>query len=125
FFDLSALALPSHPETFLRVPLTCAMEQEETVGAGAVVMFHVERLDALGSGREDLGVVRLGLRVGVLEVAEDGEVDIPIEVAELWHFDMRHEIARPFDTVENRRDDDHRSGRVRNAIEIEPRQASR
>src|SRR6185312_1797395 len=39
FLDLAPLALPSHPETFLLVPLTRAMEQEEAIDTTIVDMF--------------------------------------------------------------------------------------
>ena len=58
FLDLSALALPSHPQAFLLVPLTRTMEQEEAIRA---VRRHISRLSAaiaVGSRRKDLCVLR-------------------------------------------------------------------
>jgi hypothetical protein len=52
-------------------------------------------------------------------------VDVGIQIAERLHFEMLHQFPRPFDAVENRGDDDHGAGRLRNAWEIEPRKASR
>ena len=59
--DLAALALPSHPEAFLLVPLARAMEQEEAIRA-AVAMFGVQRGDAVGRRRENLRVARQHFR---------------------------------------------------------------
>ena len=47
-------------------------------------------------------------------------MDVRIEVAERLHFEVRHQILRALDAVENRRDDHHRARRFRNADEIEP-----
>src|SRR5204862_2477774 len=72
-FDLSALALPPHPQAFLLVPLTRAMEQEEPVWT-AVAVPRVERADGLGRGGENLIVVRQRFRIRIPEIAQDGEV---------------------------------------------------
>ena len=109
FLDLPALAFPAHPEAFVRVPLTRSVEQEEAVGT-AVGMFCVERLDAFCSRVEDLCVDGQVLRLGVLEVTENGEMDVRVEVAERMHFDVRDQSPRALDAVQDRRDDDHRPG---------------
>ena len=69
FLDLSALALPSHPQPFLLVPLTRTMEQEEAIRAIRIGIFPIERGDRVGSRREDLCVLRHRFRARVLEVA--------------------------------------------------------
>ena len=46
-------------------------------------------------------------------------MDVGVEVAERLHFDVRCQLPRPPDAVENRRDDDHRARRLRNVDEIE------
>ena len=56
-FDFAALPLPSHPEAFLLVPLTRAMEQEKPVRT-AVAMPGVELPDGVGRGGENLFIER-------------------------------------------------------------------
>ena len=91
--DLAALALPSHPQPFALVPLAQAVKQEEAVGA-AVRVPCVERGDAGARGLEDLRVVRQRLGRRVEKVAEDGEMDVRVDVAERLHFEVRDQVAR-------------------------------
>ena len=53
------------------------------------------------------------------------EVHVRIEVAERLHLEMLDQLPRPLDAVEDRRDDHHRPRVVRDAGEIEARQAAR
>ena len=55
FFDLAALALPSHPERFALVPVTLTMKKVENITAVAAVLL-VERPDAGARGFENCGV---------------------------------------------------------------------
>ena len=122
--DLPALALPSHPEPFTLVPLAQTVEQEEPVGA-AVGVPGVERGDRRTRRLEDLFVVRQCFCMCVREVAEDGEVDVRVDVAERLHFEVRHQIADALHAVEERRHDHHRLCRRRHGLELEPRQPAR
>ena len=70
-FDLAALAFPSHPRAFGRVPLCVAVEQKEAVTALGSTP------DATDGSRED----RIRREVGfdsIRIVTEDGEVDVRI-----------------------------------------------
>ena len=112
--DFSPLALPSHPEPLLRVPLAHAVKQEKPVGT-AVAMLRVQRAHRVSRGGEDFCVERQPFHVRIPEIAQDGEVDVGIQIAERLHFEMLHQFPRPFDAVENRGDDDHGARRLRNA----------
>ena len=64
--------------------------------------------------------------VGIGDVAEDGEVDVRIEVAEREHLDVLQQRGHRFRARQHRRDDDHRAGVVRDAIgEVEAGQPPR
>ena len=89
--DLAALALPPHPPPLGRVPLTQAMEQEEAVGT-AVAVLVVERLDAGARGLENLGVARQRLGRRIAKVAEHGEVNVRVDVAERLDLEVREKI---------------------------------
>src|SRR4029077_14242419 len=90
--DLSPLALPSHPEPFARVPLSKTMKQKEAIRASPRI-FGVECRDPRTCCVKNLRVVRqrFGLRIG--EVAEDGEVDVRVDVTERLDFEVRHQIG--------------------------------
>ena len=122
--DLSALALPSHPEPFALVPLAQAVKQEEPVRA-AVRVPGVERGDARAGRLENLRVVRQRFGRRVQEVAEDGEVNVRVDVAERLHFEVRDQITDALHAVEERRHDHHRPGRRRHRVELEPRKPAR
>src|SRR4029078_13363969 len=66
--DLSALALPPHPQALLVVPLTRAMEEKKPVRAAAVL--GVQRSDAVGRRREDRRRERARLSIRVPAVTE-------------------------------------------------------
>src|SRR5439155_18780394 len=107
--DLAALALPSHPHALARVPLPDAVEEEEAVLVlGGVA--EVELLDAGASLLEEAGVVRHLGSGGVLEVAEDGEVDVGVHVAERLHLEVLDELPDALAADLQRGDDDHRQG---------------
>ena len=88
-------------------------------------MLAVERLDAGARGLENRGVARQRLGRRVAKIAEDGEVDVRVDVAERLHLEMREELGDVFDAIENRRHDHHRARRRRHALELEPRQPPR
>ena len=122
--DLAALALPAHPQAFLRVPLSAAVAQEETIARG-VVMFRVERADALARRLQDRGVLRLRLFGGVAEVAQDGEMNVRVQIAERLDLEMREQIVHPRDAVEHRRHDHHRPVGLGHGAQFEASQAPR
>jgi hypothetical protein len=122
--DLAALAFPSHPSTFAGVPLPQAMEEEEPVGA-TVRVPGVERGNARLRRRQNGGIARQRLRRGVREVAEDGEVDVRVDVAERLHLEMGEQALDALHAVEQGRDDHHRPRRRRYRVELEARKPSR
>ena len=118
--DLPALALPSHPEPFALVPLAQPVEQEEPVRS-PIPVPGVERRDARAGRLENLRVVRLRFGRRVEKVAEDGEVNVTVDVADRLHFEMGDQIADAIHAVQEGRHDDHRPGRRRHGVEFEPR----
>ena len=88
-------------------------------------MCGIERLDPRAGRGQDLGVARQGLGRGVPKVTQDRKMDVRIEVAECLNLDVRQQRTHTLDTVEDRWHDDHRPCRLRDAIEIETRQAPR
>ena len=52
-------------------------------------------------------------------------MNVRIEIAECLNFDVRQQCTDTLDTVEDRWHDDHRPCRLRDAIEVETRQAPR
>ena len=62
-------------------------------------MLGVERLDAGARGRQDLGVARQRLGGRVAEVAQEGEMDVRIEVAERLHLEVRDQLLRTRSTL--------------------------
>ena len=122
--DLSPLALPSHPQAFLRVPLPRAVEQEELIGALGAVL-GVERFDAGARRGQDLGIVRHRLGRRVAHVAQQREVDVRVDVAEGLDFQVGNQFVDALDAVEHRRHDHHGAGVGRDGHQFEPRQPPR
>ncbi len=125
FLDLSALALPPHPDVFLGVPAPRAMKQEEAI---RMVRTEppVEGFDARLRGVENRLILGELAGVGVGEIAEDGEMDAGIEVAQREHLDVLEERRHRRRARQHRGHDHHRPRIVRNVIgEVEPRQAAR
>ena len=71
-------------------------------------MFRVERADALARRLENGGILRLRLFGGVAEIAQDGEMNVRVQIAERLDLEMREQIVHPRDAVEHRRHDHHR-----------------
>jgi hypothetical protein len=70
--------------------LPLAMEEEEPAGARSLVP-GVERGNARLRRGQNGGVARQRLRGRVREVAEDGEVDVRVDVAERLHLEVREQ----------------------------------
>ena len=86
-FNLAPLALPSHPRLFLRVPAADPVEEVEPVRASFCIA-GIEGLDARTGGRQNGLVLRHVAREGVGEIAEDGEVNARVQVAERHDLDV-------------------------------------
>ncbi len=76
--QLAALALPAHPAPLLRVPAPLAVEEEEAVGA----VPRVQPVDALAGDVQQRLVAGEDLLVGVAEIGEQREVQVPVAVGE-------------------------------------------
>src|SRR4029078_1937877 len=87
--QLSALALPPHPDVFLRVPPACAVEQKEV---GMALIFGVEGLDPFPCSQKKGVVSRHGFSGGVAKIAQQGKGQVGISIAEEAHLE-RHQQA--------------------------------
>ena len=125
--ELAALALPAHPAVVDRVEPAWAHEEVEGRRRRvALAVRGVERLHALDSRRDDLGVAGHRLLIGVEEVAEQGEPDLRIGVREILRLEMLERFAHGIDAAEQDRHDDRGAMRRRHlAREVEARQAAR
>src|SRR5262245_2005728 len=85
--DFPAFAFPSHPQPFALVPLTSSMEQKKSAARLARVST-IECLDRLTRSVENLRVARLCFGRCIAKVAEDGKVDVRIEIADGLNFEM-------------------------------------
>jgi hypothetical protein len=74
---------------------------------------------------EDGRVARQRLARGVAEVAQHGEVDVRVDVAERLDLEVARNSVDLLDAVEDRRHDHHRARRGGHAIELEPREPLR
>ena len=84
------------------------MKEVEAAGASRLGTL-VQGLDT-GGGRGEYRIVGRhhgGRRVG--EVAQDGEVDVRVAVAQREHLEVLDQLGNPADAREQRRDDDHRA----------------
>ena len=100
------------------------MEEKEPIAA-ALRMRPVERRDA-GAGRcQNVRIARQRLLGRVANVAQNGEVQIGIDVPQRLDLDMFDEGEGLLHAAENGGNDHHRAGVVRNAGELEARQTSR
>jgi hypothetical protein len=88
-------------------------------------MLLVERADALARRLEDRAVVRLRLFSGVPEVAQDGEMNVRVEIAERLDLEVREQFVHARDAVEHRRHDHHRPIGLWHRSQLEPGQAPR
>ena len=84
--QLAALALPSHPASLRLVPDATPVQQEETIGTFGGRMAAVEPDDAGGGRRHEVGVSRVGLRVGVRPVRQEREMHGAAGIGEIVHF---------------------------------------
>ena len=91
---------------FARVPLAHPVKQVEAAGR-AVAGPRVELGNAAPGRGEDRLVSRHGLGGGVGEIAEDGEVDLGIAVAEGQDLQVLEQVGHALDTGQQRRDDHH------------------
>ena len=93
---------PIHPDTFAGIPLPVAMKQEEPIDVlGAKPL--VETCDARARRLEQRHIVRHVPRRRVREVAEEGEVDARIHVAQRHHLEVLEERLHPGDARQQRR----------------------
>src|SRR6185503_9295137 len=122
--DLPALALPSHPEAFAFVPPALPVKEEEP-SAGFSRVARIEVVNRRAGGGDDLGVVRLVLGRRVAQVAENGEMNIGIEIARRLHLEVLGERPHTVHAAEDRRDDGHRACVGRKAGELQPWQPPR
>ena len=107
--DLAAFALPAHPRAFTCVPLPVSMEQEKTIVV-CRAEFGVERRDAAAGLFQQVAVVGRDLCGRIGKVAEDGEVDTRIEVAEGKHLHVFNQRVHAGTAREHCGDDHHRPG---------------
>src|SRR4030095_6371286 len=81
--ELPALALPSHPLLFARVPDPAAVEQHEALArVGPRAIAPVQARDALGRGGEELLILRPGLGGRVDPVGEKRKVEVAVWIGE-------------------------------------------
>ena len=73
--QLAALALPAHPSPCASFQHAAPMEQQEAIGAGRVRIAGVEPGDAGGGGRQQVGVSRRRLGIGIGPVGQQREMD--------------------------------------------------
>ena len=101
------------------------MKQEEPVGV-SFTEPQIEVQDPFARRRQDRSVlVALGRR-RIDEIAEDGEVDARVQIAEREHLEMLEQRRDGVRAREQRRHDHHRPRVVGHAFgEIEPRQPAR
>jgi hypothetical protein len=88
-------------------------------------MFRIERADALARRLENGGVLRLRLFGGVAEIAQDGEMNVRVQIAERLDLEMREQVVHPRDAVEHRRHDHHRPVGLGYGAQFEARQTPR
>jgi hypothetical protein len=89
--------------------------QEEPVGVlGAEP--PIEILDAGARRRQDRRVLREVFGIGIREVAEDGEMDARVEVAEREHLHVLQQRRHPRGARQQRRHHHHRAGFLRDAL---------
>ena len=123
--DLPALPLPAHVEALFRIPRAAPMEEKKAVVPPGRVTV-VQLLDPGARRLEDFAVVRKRLGLGVEKVAEEGEVDVHVQVPESLHFEVVDQTAHPLHAREERRDDDHRPRALGHAAgKVQPREPAR
>ena len=123
--DLPALALPAHVEALFRIPGAEAMEEKEPVVFPCRVAV-VQVLDPGARRREDFGVVRKRLRLGVTKVAEESEVHVRVQIPESLHFEVVDQIAHRIHARKEGRHDDHRPSALGDAAgKVQPREPAR
>ena len=96
----SALAFKTHPDPFLRIPLSRAMEQKERTTLGAVTgsvrrvtrsaarrlaVLFVELLDASSRELQQRRVLRQHFLVRVLKIRQQAEVQVGVPIGQESH----------------------------------------
>ncbi len=120
--DLPPLALPTHEDALLRIPLAIAVQEEEAVVTGGEVPA-VEPLDAGDRRGQDLLIALHRGRSRVLEVGEEGEVDARVEIAQRLHFEVGDEAIDLVDAADQDGYDHQRAEAFGDAVpEIEARE---
>ena len=123
--ELAPLPLPADPRLLARVPLPDPMKEVEGAGASRLGA-RVQRLDARRRRGEDRVVGRHHGRRRVGEVAQDGEMDVRVAVAQREHLEVLDQLGDPAYAREQRRDHDHGAMLRRDAAhEIDARQPAR
>src|SRR6185295_11080593 len=104
--QLSALALPAHPDSLGGIPLPVPVEQVE----GGLLPVAVARLELAHSslrGGDDLRIARTGLRRRVGEVAENDELEVRAPVGQELHLEV---LQRALDGADVREERGHHHG---------------
>ena len=104
--ELATLALPPDPGCLAGIPLPHAVQQVKGAAASRFCAC-VEPGDALARRGEDAVVAGHFGRGCVREVAEDGEVNVRVGVAERQHLEVLQQLFHPGNAGEQRGDDDH------------------
>ncbi len=86
--ELAALSLVAHPAALAGIPAPRAMEEEEALGAAVLA---VECLDAAPGGGGERRVAGQRLRLRVLEIREQREVQALVAVGEEAHLERLEE----------------------------------
>ena len=86
--ELSTLPLPAHPHALALIPDSTPVKEVEDTSFRARIL-GVELLNSAHCRSKYPGIVRLGFRVSVSEVAQNREVQIAITVCEVLYLDVR------------------------------------
>jgi hypothetical protein len=99
-------------------------EKEAVVPPGRMTV--VQLLDPRARRRENLGVARKRLGLGVAKVAEEGEVDVRVQISESLDLEVVDQTAYRLHAREKRRNDDDRPRALgHTARKVQPREAAR
>ncbi len=111
--ELAALALVAHPHAFARVPQTRTMGQEEAVAAVCraswVAVLLIQLFDELAGVLESRGIGLALRRVRVVEIGEQGEVQLRIAVGKKAHLERVDQLGRALFAAEHRGNHDERA----------------
>ncbi len=125
FLEFAALPFPAHPRILGRIPLPAPVQQVEAWLAASGIAT-VQLGDAFVRLRQQALIVLDRLRRRIAPVGEEGEEDVRTGIAQIMHFDRRHEIVDGLGAAEQGGHDDQRALAVGDAgLEIKSRQRLR